>query len=1001
MSIDDRKDLPPINSPNFLERVREVLSVYLGNRGDALNRGVILRDLVDSGMATLDARFAGSGKSITPLLPITPPIYEADLSPPPVPTGFAASAAISNILVECDAQSYRQGHGHAKSRLYGATWISGELPVFASAVLLSEFQGTVASYATNPATTWRLWLTWVSVDGVESSTPAGGTNGLAVSTGQDVGLLLEALTGEITQSQLYADLGARINLIDVGPAALTAKVAGLETTYGSTASAAVSAANAATAASTATQAKVDAIAAQGGAANSATTASTKATESSTSASNAAGSASSAATSATTASTAATNAGNSSSAAATSATNAATYATNSETSSTASNVAKVAAQSAQSAALGLANAASGSASTATTKATEAATSATSAATSATTASTKAADAAVSATNAATSETNASGSASSASTSAGVATTAKNAAGASATAAATSASTADTKATEAGTASTAATAAKVAAESAGTAAQGSASAAATSASTASTKATDAGTSATAAAASATTASTKAGDALTYASNAASSASTAAGSATTASTQAGIATTAKNAAGDSAAAALVSQTASATSASNAAGSATSAASTLTNINAVVAGAASAAVQTESSARITDDNKLFAQYTVKVDVNGYVSGFGLASTLKDATPYSEFGVRADRFYVGSPGQASIIPFVVTTSPSTVNGVAVPAGVYMDAAFIKNGSITNAKIGDAAIDDAKITTLSATKIKAGTIAVGEYIQGSGYVAGSAGWRINGNGTAEFSGVVVRGEVHATSGTFTGTLNAVTMNSGAINLQGDGATGEGYIRSLSKWWSDSADGWILSRNGGTGSTFVDLKAGSSRFWMSSWGDCGLRMGASPAVSGSSMTGAGIYMDHGGAFCAGNASRNISFNGYTLTMNGDVVVTGNLVSNAVTVPVGSTGYGSIPSATITLPYAGKIMVMVSANAFAYDGSEASLYVTATCGGSSGPTLGISLGFAYSGALTAVGYFAVAAGTYTVGGTTSVTIGNRTITDTSLFAVGYMR
>ncbi len=286
-----------------------------------------------------------------------------------------------------------RGHGHAKSRLYGATWISGELPVFANAVLLSEFQGTVASYATNPATTWRLWLTWVSVDGVESSTPAGGTNGLAVSTGQDVGLLLEALTGEITQSQLYADLGARINLIDVGPTALTAKVAGLETTYGSTASAAVSAANAATAASTATQAKVDAITAQGGAANSATTASTKATEASTCATNSAGSASSAATSATTASTAATNAGNSSSAAATSATNAATYATNSETSSTASNAAKVAAQSAQSAALGSANAASGSASTATTKATETSTSATSATTSATTASTKAADAAV--------------------------------------------------------------------------------------------------------------------------------------------------------------------------------------------------------------------------------------------------------------------------------------------------------------------------------------------------------------------------------------------------------------------------------------------------------------------------------------------------------------------------------------------------------------------------------------------------------------------------------
>ena len=66
MSIDDRKDLPPVTSPNFLERVREVLSVYLGNRGDTLSRGVTLRDLVDAGMATMDARFAAGGRSAAP-----------------------------------------------------------------------------------------------------------------------------------------------------------------------------------------------------------------------------------------------------------------------------------------------------------------------------------------------------------------------------------------------------------------------------------------------------------------------------------------------------------------------------------------------------------------------------------------------------------------------------------------------------------------------------------------------------------------------------------------------------------------------------------------------------------------------------------------------------------------------------------------------------------------------------------------------------------------------
>ena len=61
-------------------------------------------------------------------------------------------------------------------------------------------------------------------------------------------------------------------------------------------------------------------------------------------------------------------------------------------------------------------------------------------------------------------------------------------------------------------------------------------------------------------------------------------------------------------------------------------------------------------------------------------------------------------------------MPFEVVTSQQTINGENVPAGVYMDTAFIKNGSITNAFIGDAAIDNAKISVMSADKLNAGTI---------------------------------------------------------------------------------------------------------------------------------------------------------------------------------------------------------------------------------------------------------------------------------------------
>lgn len=126
--------------------------------------------------------------------------------------------------------------------------------------------------------------------------------------------------------------------------------------------------------------------------------------------------------------------------------------------------------------------------------------------------------------------------------------------------------------------------------------------------------------------------------------------------------------------------------------------------------------AITTEASSRTTADNSLYAQYTVKVDVNGYVAGFGLANTLKNATPFSQFIFKADQFAFGAPGQTSVYPFVIQTTPTTVNGVTVPAGTYIDGAYIKNGTITNAKIGDAAIDNAKIASLSADKLTAGTV---------------------------------------------------------------------------------------------------------------------------------------------------------------------------------------------------------------------------------------------------------------------------------------------
>ena len=111
-------------------------------------------------------------------------------------------------------------------------------------------------------------------------------------------------------------------------------------------------------------------------------------------------------------------------------------------------------------------------------------------------------------------------------------------------------------------------------------------------------------------------------------------------------------------------------------------------------------AALATEASVRASADGALQGQYTVKIDLNGHVSGFGLASTLNNADPFSEFIVRADRFAIGAPTVLDgVVPFIVTTTAQTTNGKVAPPGVYIENGFIKNGSITTANIGLAQVD--------------------------------------------------------------------------------------------------------------------------------------------------------------------------------------------------------------------------------------------------------------------------------------------------------------
>ena len=124
------------------------------------------------------------------------------------------------------------------------------------------------------------------------------------------------------------------------------------------------------------------------------------------------------------------------------------------------------------------------------------------------------------------------------------------------------------------------------------------------------------------------------------------------------------------------------------------------------------------ETSASEVDG--LRGQYSVKIDTNGAVAGFGLSSTSTGSGNItSEFIVNADRFAImrgGSNTAAATVPFIVQASSTTLNGEPVPAGVYMADAFIKNGSIASAKIGTLSANKITSDFISANRIDTNSI---------------------------------------------------------------------------------------------------------------------------------------------------------------------------------------------------------------------------------------------------------------------------------------------
>jgi hypothetical protein len=130
------------------------------------------------------------------------------------------------------------------------------------------------------------------------------------------------------------------------------------------------------------------------------------------------------------------------------------------------------------------------------------------------------------------------------------------------------------------------------------------------------------------------------------------------------------------------------------------------------------STSIQTQQT--VTDG--LSAQYAIKIDNNGWISGYGLTSTPVNGIPVSEFAVRSDKFSIWLPGYAGIAPFQV----QMVNGV---PQVSMVNAMIADASITNLQVQDGAITNAKIGNLEVNTIKL----AGNSVTVPGFISGYGG----------------------------------------------------------------------------------------------------------------------------------------------------------------------------------------------------------------------------------------------------------------------------
>lgn len=306
----------------------------------------------------------------------------------------------------------------------------------------------------------------------------------------------------------------------------------------------------------------------------------------------------------------------------------------------------------------------------------------------------------------------------------------------------------------------------------------------------------------------------------------------------------------------------------------------------------------------------------TLSVDRIGANSiGFGKI-TLTAALEATQY-IQSTTYTPGSAGWRINADGTAEFDDVTVRGtITAGAGSDVDWSYIGNVAIVNADITN--VDAGKITTgtLNVGRISSNSLTMGkielaaaletsQYLQSTSYSAGSSGWKILADGTAEFNDVTMRGDVFVGDATNSVTIDAtawgvsipeIVMNAGGTSrdvkisyygaldqLEITTGTSGGYLNLLNADASSFAGGFTLhGHDNGVISGDVHLVGGTLEMDEPIYADYGA-VGA-PGYSFDGDTNTGMYRagtDIIGFSSAGTKRLQVDTGGVDVVGNLDV------------------------------------------------------------------------------------------------------------------------